>query len=91
MSLALWNQPEGFSFASAICKEDDMSGNRLFFLRKARRAIIMYRFSPTGKEIILKRYLNDQASNGYVDPTQVGFINQALGHLQQEVDLNSPR
>ena len=37
---------------------------------------------PDGKEIILRKYLEDQAESQ--DQLRIGFVHQALGHLQQE-------
>ena len=38
---------------------------------------------PDGKEIILRKYLEDQAETQ--DQLRIGFVSQALGHLQQEL------
>ena len=38
---------------------------------------------PDGKEIILRKYLQDQADSQ--DQLRMGFVSQALGHLQQEL------
>ena len=38
---------------------------------------------PDGKEIILRKYLQDQADTQ--DQLRMGFVSQALGHLQQEL------
>ena len=38
---------------------------------------------PDGKEIILRKYLQDQADTQ--DQLRMGFVSQALGHLQQEM------
>ena len=37
---------------------------------------------PDGKEIILRKYLEDQAESQ--DQLRIGFVHKALGHLQQE-------
>ena len=44
-----------------------------------------------GKEIILRRYLNEQADNSRIETSpKIGFVNQALGHLQQELGVPVP-
>jgi len=46
---------------------------------------------PDGKEIILRRYLNEQADNSRIETSpKIGFVNQALGHLQQELGVPVP-
>ena len=42
---------------------------------------------PDGKEIILRKYLQDQADTQ--DQLRMGFVSQALGHLQQEMGGSS--
>jgi len=43
---------------------------------------------PDGKEIILRRYLKEQADNSRMETSpKMGFVNQALGHLQQELGV----
>ena len=43
---------------------------------------------PDGKNIILRKYLQDQAdiTDGPNSDMRIGFVSQALGHLQQEYD-----
>ena len=51
---------------------------------------ILFRISTlSGKEIILRKYLEDQAGLGMeagdeVEDLGIGFVSQALGHLEQE-------
>ena len=43
---------------------------------------------PDGKEVILRKYLKDQAvfSETQDNDMRIGFVSQALGHLQQEYE-----
>ena len=70
----LWNTLPGASFPPSYNLD-------CFTFRKDHPDDLYTTIGPDGKQIILRRYLNDQADT--VDTTQIGFINQALGHLQQ--------
>ena len=46
-------------------------------------------FKISGKEIILRRYFNDQTPRSNVADEERGFLNLAMSHLQQQQQLQS--